>query len=295
MKSAESTFDEIRKIDKHTIDGMDQYAYLIYRRRDRSKLNKLSNGLLSLNNQCSETWISVALLCQITGEKDKCLSYLSKAAGLGTNNAFVHKVQGWIYQESGRPQHAAMCFFRALERSRDLESLEGLVDAYISCEKYKEAIVAAKNAIQMAPNNAKALTLVGVAFAKGSPAREVKERAKKALLKALSLDPSCLRALLTLVNLHLQDSDCDTCVELLTEGMENLHTNEHDLPLLHTKLGNVYAMKHDYDNALKHYQAAITLKPNDTSAQQGLDRLEKMMGSGGTYSGDSFAVESIDD
>ena len=47
-KSAERTFEEVRRLDKHMIDGMYQYAFVIFQRGERSKLNKLANDLLNL-------------------------------------------------------------------------------------------------------------------------------------------------------------------------------------------------------------------------------------------------------
>ena len=140
-KSAERTFEEVRRLDKHMIDGMDQYAFVIYQRGERSKLNKLANDLLNLKDDRSETWTSLALLSKLNGDKEKCLTYLSKAARLDQNNGFICKLQGKLYLEAGKHQHAAMSYFKATEMSRDLDCFEGLVDVYLNAGKFKEAII----------------------------------------------------------------------------------------------------------------------------------------------------------
>ena len=76
--------------------------------------------------------------------------------------------------------------------------------------------------------------------------------------------------------------------------MENLQTNDKDLPLLHTKLGNVFAMKRDFTNAISNFHAALALNSNYVAAQSGLEKVENLM-KGGSYDiGESFTVESLD-
>jgi len=290
FSTAEATFQSVRHLDIHTIDYMDRYAFILHKRMDKNKLNSLSNDLLKTSDQRPETWVCLAFLSDLYGSKEKSLMYLDKALSIDSRHSFAHRIKGIFHISENRPEYAVMSFFRANEISKDLESYEGLVEAYLASEKYKEAVVTAKNVISAAPNNARALALLGITLSRSS-SREAQKRAKRALTKALALDSTDLRSLLALVNLHLKDEECDSCVELLSRGMESLRTNDQDLPLLHTKLGNVYTMKEDYENALKHYHSAISLNPHDSDAHQGLEELEKLMKS---LNGDTSAIAQVD-
>ena len=141
FKSAERVFDETRRLDKHIVDDMDKYAFIIFQRGDGSKLNKICNELLQINENRSETWNSLALLSAINGDKEKCFAYLNKSIRLDQNNGFTHKLLGKFHLEAGRHQHAIISYFKAAELSRDLDCYEGLVDAYLSAGKFKESYI----------------------------------------------------------------------------------------------------------------------------------------------------------
>jgi anaphase-promoting complex subunit 7 len=51
-------------------------------------------------------------------------------------------------------------------------SLAGLVDAYLAVPKYKEALCTAKQALQLMPRSAYAITLVGRVLAKAPDGHE---------------------------------------------------------------------------------------------------------------------------
>ena len=142
---------------------------------------------------------------------------------------------------------------------------------------------------------------LALAQAPGS-AREGKESAKRALRKALSLDPLALRPLLALVELHTVERDYDACVELLSGAIErgaggrSCPTSfggwvggggnggggaggdrHHARDLLHTKLADVHALNENYSEALARYHTAVSMNPENVGAQRGLDRLERLM------------------
>jgi anaphase-promoting complex subunit 7 len=62
------------------------------------------------------------------------------------------------------------------------------------------------------------------------------------------------------------------CVELLRDSLEH-----HNLDTLHTKLAHVYTLNEQYSEALSCFHMAISLNPNSTAANAGLERLEKLM------------------
>ena len=137
----------------------------------------------------------------------------------------------------------------------------------------------AREAIEIAPRDFRAVTLVGLALSHAKP-EEGRDRAKRAFQKALKLDPSALRPLLALVDIHMQERDYAVCIELLQrgkEGMSESHAIHADVDTLEAKLGEVHALNENYTDAMLCFQVALSANPENFEAKRGMDRLEKVM------------------
>lgn len=194
---------------------------------------------------------------------------------------------GKILQSEGRIDHAIVSYFRANEISKDVTCYEGLVEAYLSRSKYKEAVCTAKEAINFAPRDPRAMTLVGLALMSAPGSRERgRDKAKRTLTKALASDPSNKKALFSLVDLHLEEEEFDTCIDIIKRCINesdgcgssfNSNNYQSSLDQMYSKMAEVYIVEKRYGDALECYHKALAINQNSDDAQQGLEELEQMM------------------
>ena len=66
-----------------------------------------------------------------------------------------YHVKGMLLLSLGRAEAAASAFLQAGQLKKDIYASKGLVDAYLSQHRFKEALGAAKEALADMPKNAK--------------------------------------------------------------------------------------------------------------------------------------------
>ena len=280
-----SIFAKIRDVDPCFMDGMDIYAYRLAKHRNNSELSRLCSDLLEMNDKRHEAWVALALHHHTSGDVDKSLAFLEKAISNNPRSAFCHQLMGRILQSEGRLDHSILSYFRANEITKDVICYEGLVEAYLSCSKYKEAVVTAKEAINFAPRDPRAMTLVGLALMSAPGSRERgREKAKRTLKKAFNSDPTNKKALFALVDLHLEEDEFDVCIEFIKTSIDesdgcatNSQNPYNGIDQLYSKLSEVYIAQRRYGNALECFHKALSLNPSSLDAKLGMEELEKVM------------------
>jgi anaphase-promoting complex subunit 7 len=156
-------------------------------------LNSLVHELLQIDDKRPEPWVAVALYSKMKGEKEKALRFVDKALQYDKRHIPAYHLRGSLLLSLGRADHAVVAYFQANALHRELISFKGLVDAYLAVPKRKEAMCTAKQALQLMPRSASAITLVGRVLAqspdgyekaKVSPVQPIETSSSPPLLSA---------------------------------------------------------------------------------------------------------------
>ncbi|XP_039127397.1 anaphase-promoting complex subunit 7 [Dioscorea cayenensis subsp. rotundata] len=261
-------FEKVRAIDPYIITYMDEYAMLLKAKSDQAKLNKLVHDLLNIDPARAEVFVALSVMWERKDER-RALAYAEKSLRIDDRHIAGHIMKGNLYLSMNRLDAAVSAFRSAQELRADLRSYQGLVRSYLALSKLKEALYAAREAMKIMPQSAKALKLVGDVHASNSSGRE---KARKFYESALRLEPGFVGAALALADLHVVEGRNKDAVSLLERYLKDWADDS-----LHTKLAQVFAATNTLLEALSHYQAALRINPQNEAAKKGLERLEKQM------------------
>ncbi|KAK4800320.1 hypothetical protein SAY86_020807 [Trapa natans] len=261
-------FEKARSIDPYVVTYMDEYAMLLKKKSDNTKLGKLVHDLLNIDPTRPEVFVALSVLWERKDEK-AALSYAEKSIRIDERHVPGYIMKGNLSLSMGRLEASVIAFRVAQELRPDLRTYQGLVRSYLAYSKIKEALYAAREAMKAMPHSARALKLVGDVHASNPSGRE---KAKKFYESALRLEPSYLGAALALAELHVLEGRNGDAVSLLERYLKDWADDS-----LHVKLAQVFAATNMLQEALSHYQAALRINPQNEAARKGLDRLEKQM------------------
>lgn len=269
LTEASEVFERIRLLEPANVRAMDSYAAVLKAIGQPTRLNQLAHDLLGLNPQRGEPWIASALFLVMKGQAEKAFEFTERAAALSPLHPPVYLLKGNIALADMLFAEALESFLMAYALRKSLEIFEGLVFCYLGMGRVKDALVIAREALHMAPRNARALTLVGKVL---SCSVDSREKANRAFKNALSVDPLCQDAVAGLSDLLVLEGKVNDALSLLTT-----HVQQKSSEQLHLKLAQVLIKVGNHAEALGHYHAALSMNPNSAEAKAGLLKVDRLI------------------
>eukprot|EP00116_Pleurobrachia_bachei_P011395 sb/3471657/ len=158
-----------------------------------------------------------------------------------------------------------------------------MVIALLKVERFKEAVIAAKESVKQCPGQSRTFLLIAHATSRYPEENgKLRERAKLNFkdintptshqdfyLKALSLDPSCEEAVCNVCNIFIREGKAKDGLEYIKTFLEHNSTYR-----AHTSAGECYLSLRQHEKAHQHFSIALELNMGYTRAMSGLQFLE---------------------
>lgn len=272
LEEASQYFRRAHQKDERRVDSMDLYAFCLHERRDIAQLNRLAHSLMNTAGpNRPEGWIAAAFY-SLQRNDDKAASLADQAVRAGPRHSLAYFVKGLTLLIPSQQLSNAVKWFRiAHELWPSIKTFEGMISASLAAGQVKNALLGAREARQLMPDNPKVYVLMGTVYSRGDLS-EHQEKARRAFRKALSIDPRCEDAITHLVDLHLSADESTAAITLLTAALEH-----HQTARFHSKLGDAYTKGGDFDEAINHFQQALAIDTHYLPAQEGLEKAEKLV------------------
>jgi tetratricopeptide (TPR) repeat protein len=109
---AQVAFQRARAAEPASMTSMDVCAGVMRGLGQSAALNALTRDLVNISTNRPETWVAMALLCDLRDEKQKALKYAERAIDLDPNHLLASQLQGILNLAAGRPEIAVANFYR---------------------------------------------------------------------------------------------------------------------------------------------------------------------------------------
>jgi tetratricopeptide (TPR) repeat protein len=179
----------------------------------------------------------------------------------------AHEALGRVYLALGNTQGAQESFALVTQKDpKNATGWEGLAASLLGRKSYAEARGAARQATNLAPQNAAAWRTLGTIEQRLGNLQPAQESLQKALALGGTDATTYLELGRTLAAMPEKRDEALGALQKASEQTKN--TPESYAPLL--EIGNIFLAQHRFSEAQNAYQSALIVRPKDTAATFGL-------------------------
>jgi len=205
-----------------------------------------------------------------SGDYEEAIGTLEAAAEEASSDSDVYFLLGQAYNQSGELSKAADAFRRVLELEPESAAAHhNLGVTYYQLQDLRSAVEEFEKALEIDPDDADTHYQLGAAYLTlalsgadpaAPPDPELFEQATAEFEAALGLRENMPEALIGLGNVHLQQGDYNTAIEMLQQAIDSVPNSRE----AHYALANALAQSGDVDRACEAYSSFLSLDPPAT-------------------------------
>jgi predicted TPR repeat methyltransferase len=220
----------------------------------------LCRQVLDAQPERIDALVLLGYLCQVQGRSAECVSLYQRALQLDPHCVEVHNNLGFLYASLGQLDEAVLAYRRALAlRPNYAEALNNMGMLHVRQQQYADARPWFEKALAAQPDHAKALANLGHVHLLAERAEE----AADCYRRLLRLRPENAEAYHNLGLASIRLNQWDVVIDCWQRSAAIDAGN----PQRHCQLGFAYMRLGRRDDALRSYQTALTLAPDDREMQ----------------------------
>jgi len=258
-----SHFNEALRIDSHYAYAHSNLGIALAKQGRMDEAMDAYVEAIRIKPDFSGAHFNMANALSAQGLIDESIEHYQTALRFDPNDSETHGNLGKVLYEKGRVADAIHHYSEACRLNSDNAIARNNYGvALVQMGKIKKAIPLFIKALEIKPNYAEAQNNLGVAYKKQGRMTEAVSRFQA----ALRIDPDYVDAKNNLEKVLTIQRETDAVRETLETSLKQ-HPKD---PVLHFKLGSLYRQRQQWDRAINHYQAALSIRPEFVPALNGL-------------------------
>ncbi|KAJ1976430.1 Anaphase promoting complex subunit 7 [Dimargaris verticillata] len=266
---AMTTLVQLRHAHPTVARGLDTLARVYRHQDDTVQLCSLSNDARRNCPDSAEQWVIIAIAAQHRHQYQQAIAFANKALTIRPNYWQALLVKGEVQLQLDDPHSALAVYQHAHRLLPQFATYQGLVQSYQALDRFREALLAAKQIYDLHPNHPWAMTLMGMTLA---PNTDTQAKACELLTAALAKEPQNSTALTTLASIHVALQQWDQAIDVYERHIALNHTATD-----HAYFADTLFLANDVLRAQVEYRAALSLDPHHLKATQGLERVQERL------------------
>ena len=141
LDSAQESYENLRDIDPHRLQGLDTYSNILYVKERRSELSHLAHMTSKISKYAPETCCVVGNYYSLKGQRERAIIYFGRALHLNRKMVAAWTLMGHEYIELRNTSAAVSCYREAIDiNSSDYRAWYGLGQTYEMLHMYQYAL-----------------------------------------------------------------------------------------------------------------------------------------------------------
>ncbi|GAX75808.1 hypothetical protein CEUSTIGMA_g3251.t1 [Chlamydomonas eustigma] len=268
-RSAAAAFEAARSLDRHRVEGMEQYSTVLWHLKREYELSHLAQELHAIDRLSPQAWCVLGNFCSLQRDHASAIECFQRALQLDPSFTYAMTLEGHEHFAAEDYEKSLSCYRGALRLDpRHYNAMYGLGLISFRQEKYDMAIVHFKSAVLINPGSSVLHCYIAMTLHR----QGMYDRALTKLKEAVTLDPKnpLARFELACVLMSLE------MPREATEELDQLIQLSPAEPSVHVQMGKAYKKLGDLERAQQQLEVALSLTTSSADISSIKTLIEKL-------------------